>query len=422
MELVKHLLFNLSLLLVLLLFVQIGIEKNSTRQVTKWRMFIYFSLAVLLCLLFSKEISNQIRVDLREIPLILGGLYFGIGTPIACMIIVIRAFMGINHGFWITLGVYILLSIIVEKLHVSFFKKSIQWRLKVSILLSILIPVLFMICYILLGEPIQRIDAWIVMILVPTIGTAIIAYTFESIYRNLIIRDKVVKAQKLEAVSHMGAAFSHEIRNPITVVKGFLQLIGEDQQLQNKTKEYVHISIMELNRAERVIKDYLTFAKPSLEVIEEMDIHREINHVLMVLEPLCNMNTIDIERIYGPIGMIQGDKHKIHQCFINIFKNSIEAMPTGGKLTIQTEINKTYIHIKITDTGMGMTENEISRLGEPFYTTKEAKGTGLGLMVSYSIIRAMNGMVRASSQKGKGTTFTISFPQYLPWGPNIIKR
>lgn len=422
MELVRHLLFNLSLLLVLLLFVQIGIERQVSRPVTKKGMFVYFFIAVLLCLLFSKEISHQIRVDLREIPLILGGLYFGIGIPIAFLIIIIRAFLSIDHGFWITLGIYLFLALTVQMIHPSFFKRSLKMRINISVMLALITPILFMIVYVLLGEPIQRMDVWAVMIIVPTVGTAIIAFTFESIKRNMMIRDQVYETQKLEAVSHMGAAFSHEIRNPITAVKGFLQLIGEDGQLQTKTREYVNISIKELDRAEKVIQDYLTFARPSLEHIEEMDIHRELDHVLKVLEPLCNMNAIHIETSYGPIGIIQGDKNKFHQCFINIIKNSIEAMPSGGRLSIKTSMDSTYLDILITDTGKGMTEREIARLGEPFFTTKKGSGTGLGLMVSYSIIRAMNGIIKTNSQQGKGTTFIISFPQYLPWGENHLEE
>jgi two-component system, sporulation sensor kinase B len=126
--------------------------------------------------------------------------------------------------------------------------------------------------------------------------------------------------------------------------------------------------------------------------------------------PLANLNNIDIRRKYTPDLIITGNRSKFQQGFINLIKNGFEAMPGGGELTIGTCLKDQAVHIQITDTGIGMNEEQVARLGEPYYTTKGQQGTGLGMMVTFSIIRAMKGKVDIKSKVGKGTTFHIRFP------------
>jgi len=110
------------------------------------------------------------------------------------------------------------------------------------------------------------------------------------------------------------------------------------------------------------------------------------------------------------IGFIKGDRQKFRQCFVNVLKNAIESMSTGGYLTISTEFSQSYVTIMVKDTGVGMKSEQLERLGEPFYSTKGKKGTGLGMMVVYSIIRAMDGSIWVESEEEKGTTFLFEFP------------
>nr|WP_285856835.1 HAMP domain-containing sensor histidine kinase [Mesobacillus subterraneus] len=259
------------------------------------------------------------------------------------------------------------------------------------------------------NEPINHPEAWISFLIIPALTSGLISYSIETIRQSLLIRQKLAKADKIEAVSHLSAAISHEVRNPLTTVKGFLQLLGEQSYPEEKKQEFIQIAVQELERAEEVINDYLTFARPALEKVEDIDVEKEMNQVLNVLNPLANLNGVKIKRKYSPGLKISGDRSKFQQGFINLIKNGLEAMPDGGELTVQTFNTGHVVHILVRDTGIGMTEEQMARLGEPYYTTKGQQGTGLGMMVTFSIIRAMKGKVEIKSQPGKGTTFHIRF-------------
>jgi two-component system sporulation sensor kinase B len=142
-----------------------------------------------------------------------------------------------------------------------------------------------------------------------------------------------------------------------------------------------------------------------------MNISEEIHHVTHIMTPLANMNGVAIDFTFDEEVkfFVMGERRKLQQCLINLFKNSIEAMQNGGTLTIKVGKEGGAVIVNIIDTGCGMTQEQINRLGEPYFTTKE-KGTGLGTMVSFSIIHYMKGKVSVSSVKGKETCFSLEFP------------
>ena len=196
----------------------------------------------------------------------------------------------------------------------------------------------------------------------------------------------------------------------LTAASGFVQLLNDDYLPRHKRREYLSIVKDELSSAERVIQDYLTFAKPALVSIEELNVKNELKQIINILTPMANQNSVEIVTDFSVIGFIKGDRQRFRQCFINILKNAVEAMPNGGHLYIETHFSKDYVTICVRDTGLGMSSEQLERLGEPYYSTKGKNGTGLGMMVVYSIIRAMNGFIRVESEIGAGTTFRIKFP------------
>ena len=137
------------------------------------------------------------------------------------------------------------------------------------------------------------------------------------------ISHQLIKVEKLKAVEQMGAAISHEIRNPLTAANGFVQLLNDDYLPRHKRREYLSIVKDELNSAERVIQDYLTFAKPSLEKIEELNVKNELKQIINILTPMANQNSVEIITDFSVIGFIKGDKQRFRQCFINILKNAL---------------------------------------------------------------------------------------------------
>jgi len=408
-EITKHLLLNLSLLIVLLFFTQLVIERQANEKNRIGLQILYFILSIIICFIFSFETRDGIRFDLRQVPMILGSLYTGQGFLLAGVTILMRGFMGINDGFWTSAAVFTVLAFVLTWMYSWFSSLSLNQRVGVSILVTVITSFVLMQLIGIVTEPITHAEAWISFLVIPAITTGLISYSIETIRQSFLIRQKLAKADKIEVVSHLSAAISHEIRNPLTTVKGFLQLLGEQSYPEEKKKEFIKIAVDELNRAEQVINDYLTFARPAFEKIEDIDVEKELNHVLNVLKPLAYLNDIKINRKYTSGLVISGDRSKFQQGFINLIKNGFEAMPDGGELTVQTLLTGHTAHILISDNGIGMTEEQINRLGEPYYTTKGQQGTGLGMMVTFSIIRAMKGKVEIKSQLGKGTTFHMKF-------------
>lgn len=414
MEITKHFLFNLALLMILLFVCLVCSERSRTKPISKASAIIFFIASLWVSFAFSYELSPSLRLDLRNIPVVIGGLYMGIGPLLAIVTVLIRGVFGLDIGFLTNLLLYGFLFVFLWRIHPWFWRQTPKNRIFYSVILTTFISIATLVCIIFLNPIFLRWDVWIAYMVVPPLGVGIISYSIEFVRKNLLIRQHLVKSKKLEAVEQMGAAISHEIRNPLTAALGFVQLLQEDDLDVKKRNLYLSLVKGELESAERVIQDYLTFSKPSLHSLEELNVSEELGHVLTILQPMTNQNSVQVTTKFSPIGLIKGDRQKFHQCFLNIIKNAIESMPNGGFLYIETESNSTQVTIRIKDTGVGMTKEQIERLGEPYYSTKEAKGTGLGMMVVYSIVRAMKGTIRVHSEPEKGTTFNISFPPYLP--------
>jgi len=233
--------------------------------------------------------------------------------------------------------------------------------------------------------------------------------TMEDIFERTKLQQELQRAEKMNAIGQLAASVAHEIRNPMTVVKGFLQIfLAKD--MSDEEHMFLKLMIEELNRAETIINDYLSLAKPDvgkLEVIDSRDMAEKVMD-LMTSYAMMSKN-ISLHTEIKEDMKIRGNKNELKQVLINILKNGIEAMKDGGKLSLTLEKKGSYGVFIIRDTGIGMTEDELSRLGTAFYSLKE-RGTGMGLMVCYQIVERMKGHIKVSSKKGKGTTFEILVP------------
>jgi two-component system, sporulation sensor kinase B len=350
-------------------------------------------------------------VDLRQIPILIGGFYFGFGPLLTFFSLLFRGvFFGFDSAFWSVLPLYIILAICLKYAHPWFLKQNAKKRLCVVLTTAVIMNLLIYIGLLITGHSANGLKDVTITTIIVCIGTCMISYLIEEMKQNRFLTEQMVKSQKIELVSHMSAAISHEVRNPLTAVNGFLQLALEDQKMEDTTRGYINIALTELHAAEQVIKDYLTVGQPSLQTIERFDPTEELRKIIKSLQPMANMNSVElsIESIHPCF--ILGDKNRFRQCFLNIVKNCIEAMPNGGRLCIDTELLTNEVKIQITDSGIGMTQEQINRLGEPYFSTKGKKGTGLGLMVSFSIIRELKGTIKIKSTVGKGTVFLVTLP------------
>ncbi|MWV46297.1 GHKL domain-containing protein [Paenibacillus sp. HJL G12] len=240
---------------------------------------------------------------------------------------------------------------------------------------------------------------------------SIIMILIEKIITNIQNRDRIMQSERLNVVSELAASVSHEIRNPLTVTSGFLQLLNKSKTITQVEKEYVELSLQELQRAEKIVSDYLSFAKPQSENMVYSNMSAELEYTKNIIMPYASIHKVEVQFSFNNSLNKHYDRNQIQQCFINLYKNGIEAMKEkgGGTLVIDISERKQNIMIRIQDTGIGMTREEISRLGKPYYSTK-AEGTGLGMLMVYSTINKVRGTIEVESEKGKGTTFLITIP------------
>ncbi|WP_394231561.1 ATP-binding protein [Niallia oryzisoli] len=232
----------------------------------------------------------------------------------------------------------------------------------------------------------------------------------ESIIESSKLIRELQRAEKMNAIGQLAASVAHEIRNPMTVVKGFLQIFLAKEQMSEEERMYIRLMIDEMNRAETIINDYLSLAKPDMEQTESIAGKELAEKVMDLMNSYAMMskNIFMLTPVLEDI-TVKGIKNELQQVLINMLKNSIEAMKEGGELRLSLYQEGQYGIFEISDTGIGMTKEEMERLGTAFYSLKE-KGTGMGLTVCYQIIERMKGRIEVESEKGVGTTFKIFVP------------
>lgn len=227
-----------------------------------------------------------------------------------------------------------------------------------------------------------------------------------------LFNNELQRSEKMEIISELAASVAHEVRNPLQVTRGFMQLLS--QKSNNPIQQdYLNLALKELDRASNIITDFLTFAKPELEQISILNLSEELRHVAGILNPLASLEGSEIQVNVSSDLYVKGNSSKLKQAMINLVKNSIEALDGEGTVNIRTLSDRGRAVISIQDNGVGMDMGELARLGEPYFSNK-TKGTGLGLMVTFRIIEAMDGKIDFTSQKGIGTEVIITLPLVEP--------
>ncbi|RXZ79967.1 PAS domain S-box protein [Paenibacillaceae bacterium] len=232
-----------------------------------------------------------------------------------------------------------------------------------------------------------------------------------SITRDMTSRNKMDEllrqSEKLTTVGQLAAGVAHEIRNPLTTLRGFLQL---QQQTNKFNVRHTDIMLSELDRINLIVGEFLILAKPQASKFEIKDVRFVLGDVISLLDSQAHLcNVIFITDFCEEPCEISCEENQLKQVFINILKNAIEAMLQGGEIWIRVKPEGRHIKIEIKDSGSGIPEEMISKIGNPFVTGKET-GTGLGIMVSQRIIDHHHGMMEISSTVDVGTTVTIALP------------
>jgi PAS domain S-box-containing protein len=250
-------------------------------------------------------------------------------------------------------------------------------------------------------------------------------YYWSAIIRDITERKKtqelLLNSEKLSLAGQLAASIAHEIRNPLTSIKGFHQLMESEG---NGNPYYFEILTDEMNRIELILNELLLLAKPQAKQLKQVDLRALLEQVCILMESQMHLHNIEVEVKceQNVPTFIHCNENQMKQIFINFLKNAIEAMPNGGQVKIMVNnIGEDSVFLRIIDQGEGIPEDKLERIGEPFYTTKE-RGTGLGLMVCRKIIEDHQGSLNITSRLNKGTTVEVLLPlgekpqNYVPSG------
>ncbi|MBV5316715.1 MAG: PAS domain-containing protein [Desulfobulbaceae bacterium] len=226
-------------------------------------------------------------------------------------------------------------------------------------------------------------------------------------------QQQLIHAEKLSAIGSLAASIAHEFNNPLCGVRSVVERMARKSGLAPTDQGLLKLALEECDRMTRLIKDLQQFNLPFTDIRKAFDLHRAIDSVLLLLNKHLKSRKALLHKEYARGTMsIVGVENQIKQVLLNLLKNCSEALPlTGGVIRIQTRRDREHVHVVLSDTGVGISAEHLPHLFEPFFTTKPAvKEVGLGLAVSYGIIKGHRGDIRVESIMGEGTTFTVVLP------------
>lgn len=229
------------------------------------------------------------------------------------------------------------------------------------------------------------------------------------------LEEKLNNAERQAAIGRLTQAVAHEIRNPLNVINLSIDHVATKYAPDDEKRREPFTRILssirdEVGRLKRLVNDLLNYGRPPRLAMENVDLGKLVEDTISLIKPQADEQgvevTLDVEAFPA---VILGDRERLKSCFSNIAINALQAMPTGGLLATRIEKHDGNIAVKVTDTGVGITEEALGKIFEPYFSTKQA-GFGLGLAVTKAIVQEHQGQIEVTSQPGHGTTFTVKLP------------
>lgn len=226
--------------------------------------------------------------------------------------------------------------------------------------------------------------------------------------------ERLVFQERLAMAGQFAAGMAHEIKNPLAAIKTFAQYLPERYADEAFREKFFRIVQSEIDRINSIVKELSDFAKPAPLQLQPVHLTELVDDALTLLSTQCLKQGVQIEKLYGSNGLpVFADSAQIKQVVLNVILNSLEAMPSGGRLAVTTKMNQKYLQLRIADSGCGISSESQQRIWDPFFTTKE-RGMGLGLSIVKGIVERHGGYITITSAAGKGTTVEIFLPVSLP--------
>jgi signal transduction histidine kinase len=227
---------------------------------------------------------------------------------------------------------------------------------------------------------------------------------------RLKLEEQLNQAERLAALGEMVAGVSHEVKNPLVIIQSTAELLGGMPDANENQKRLSGVIKEESGRLNSIVTKFLDFARPQVPFLQECHLEKILEKNLTFLQPELDKRNIQVnDHVNGKPLLLRADQELLYRALLNIFLNAIQATPDGGSITIKVEEEKDYYQIEIQDTGRGINRENVKKIFNPFFTTKE-KGSGLGLSIVRKIIEGHRGTIAIESKEGKGTTVKISLP------------
>ena len=249
-----------------------------------------------------------------------------------------------------------------------------------------------------------------------TIGKIVIFRNMTNVYK---MQEEILRMDRLVSLGKLSSGIAHELRNPLAGIKTTAQALGEEMSKDDSRREYLNRITKEIDRLNELLKTFFSFAKPQKLNLVHCHLKEIINEIIpFLIKEIVDKGIHFTEHYHPQLPKIKVDRTQMHQVFLNLFLNAIQAMPNGGELKIEVVpftsnspdgVKPNLVKINVSDTGKGIPTHIIQKIFDPFFTTKP-KGIGLGLSITYQIIKKHGGTIKVESELGKGTSFVINLP------------
>ncbi|MGB4786634.1 MAG: ATP-binding protein [Candidatus Acidiferrum sp.] len=235
---------------------------------------------------------------------------------------------------------------------------------------------------------------------------------FDDVTQRERMEEQMSQTEKLTSLGLLAAGVAHEVNTPLAVISNYIQMLAKQMPEGDPRQSIIEKIVKQTFRASEIVNNLLNFSRTGAAEAADVDVNRVVEETLsLVAHPLKTSQIRVVKQLGEPLPAVRGSANKLQQVFLNLFLNARDAMPSGGMLEVRTVAHNGSVEVEVADTGAGIASEHIHRIFDPFFTTKASgRGTGLGLSVSYGIIKEHSGKIDVRSTPGKGTSFHVEFP------------
>lgn len=234
----------------------------------------------------------------------------------------------------------------------------------------------------------------------------------DDITQRVRLEEQILQTEKLTSLGLLAAGVAHEVNTPLAVISNYIQMLAKQIPGDDPRQRTIERIVKQTFRASEIVNNLLNFSRTGGSEFREVDLNAVLEETLTLVQHPLRTVRVNVLRNFGTeLPLVLGSTTRLQQVFLNLFMNARDAMPEGGMLEVRTGAHNGSVEVEVTDTGMGIPPENLNRIFDPFFTTKASgRGTGLGLSVSYGIIKEHAGKMDVHSTPGKGTSFRLEFP------------